>query len=69
MDKYYGAIQDISISNVKCFISGTYNYSKIDLTKRLMFIQYNLPVYVNKHLSCLTYGRVPTKGRNYELGT
>ena len=22
-------------------------------------------VYVNKHLSCLTYGRVPTKGCNY----
>ena len=25
-------------------------------------------VYINKHLSCLTYGRVPTKGRNY-VGT
>ena len=27
-----------------------------------------LTVYVNKHLSCLTYGRVQTKGRNY-VGT
>ena len=25
-------------------------------------------VYVNKHLSCLTYERVPSKGRNY-VGT
>ena len=25
-------------------------------------------VYVNKHLSCLTYEREPTKGRNY-VGT
>ena len=23
-------------------------------------------VHVNKHLSCFTYGRVPTKGRNYD---
>ena len=29
---------------------------------------FNPTVYVNKHFSCLTYGRVPTKGRNY-VGT
>ena len=35
--------------------------------KGLMCISYSTcpTVYVNKHLSSLTYGRVPTKGRNY----
>ena len=35
--------------------------------KTLLCISYNTCpiVYVNKNLSCLTYGRVLTKGRNY----
>ena len=35
--------------------------------KTVLCISYSTcpTVYVNKHLSCLTYGRVPTKGRNY----
>ena len=35
-----------------------------------LYISYSTcpTVYVNTHLSCLTYGRVPTKGRNY-VGT
>ena len=35
--------------------------------KTLLCISYSTcpTVYVNRHLSCLTYGRVPTKGRNY----
>ena len=38
--------------------------------KTLLCISYSTcpTVYFNKHLSCLTYGRVPTKGRNY-IGT
>ena len=33
--------------------------------KTLLCTSYSTcPVYVNKHLSCLTYGRLPTKGRN-----
>ena len=38
--------------------------------KSLLCISYSTcpTVYVNKHLSCLTYGKVPTKGRNY-VGT
>ena len=35
-----------------------------------LYISYSTcpTVYVNTHLSCLIYGRVPTKGRNY-VGT